>query len=209
MAQFLLYVGEGLALGLATGPLCLVSCGPVYAPYLMQKGRSTLHSFITLLQISAGRFFSFLLIGLVAGALGAQIASFRGTWFTAAAYTFFSVFLIFSSLRSKKCDEGCRPTRWTRFSEMPFLLGMMTGISFCPSFLLALTKAVHNGGAIAGALLFGAFFFGTTIYFIPLAIFGIIGKTYRLRTIGRIASCIVAIWFIGQAVLMVVRGRGA
>jgi hypothetical protein len=182
------YLSEGLLLGLATGPLCLVSCGPVYAPFLMQKNRST------------GQ-----LIGIAAGALGAQIASLTRPWFTAAAYTTFSVILVVSAMRTKRCDEGCSPMKWTRFAETPFILGMATGISLCPSFLLALTKAVAHGGMLAGALLFGAFFLGTTLYFVPIVIFGMIGKTYRLRMIGRIASCIVAAWFIGQAVLILVK----
>jgi sulfite exporter TauE/SafE len=201
----MLYLAEGLMLGLATGPICLASCGPVYAPYLMQKSRSTSQSILTLIQISAGRFVTYLLIGCAAGALGAQIASLERDWFTATAYILFSVFLVISALRTKKCDEGCRTTGWTRFAEIPFVLGMITGISFCPSFLLALTKAVDHGGAFAGALLFGAFFIGTNIYFIPFVLFGIIGKTYRVRTIARIVSCVVALWFIGQAVILLAR----
>ena len=200
----MIYIAEGLMLGLATGPLCLASCGPVYAPYLMQKNRGTAQSIMTLVQISAGRFTTYLLIGLFAGALGAQIALLERTWFTAAAYIVFSTFLVLSALRTKKCDEGCRTTGWTRFAEIPFILGMATGISFCPSFLIAVTKAVEHGGALAGSLLFGAFFIGTNIYFIPFVLFGIIGKTYHLRTIARIASFVVAFWFIGQAVLLLV-----
>jgi sulfite exporter TauE/SafE len=205
MANFLLYISEGLLLGLATGPLCLVSCGPVYVPYLMQKSRGPLQSAGTLLQISAGRLTTYLLVGLAAGALGKQVATLNRTWFTAAAYLLFSVLLVISSLRAKKCEEGCRPAGWTKFTEIPFILGMATGISFCPSLLLALTKAVDHGGMFAGAALFGAFFIGTFIYFIPLVLFGMIGKTYRLRMIGRIASFIVALWFISQAILMLVR----
>jgi sulfite exporter TauE/SafE len=205
MENPLLYIAEGFALGLATGPMCLVSCGPVYAPYLMQKSRSTLQSVVTLIQLFAGRFLTYLLIGLAAGALGTQIASLTRAPFTATAYVLFSVFLVISAIRTRKCDEGCRPKAWTRFAEIPFIFGMATGISFCPSFLLALTKAAHHGGPFAGAMLFGAFFIGTSIYFIPFVLFGMIGKTYKLRTIGRIASCVVALWFIGQAVLLVVR----
>ncbi len=205
MANPLIYIAEGFALGLGTAPLCVVSCGPVYAPYLMQKSRNTLQSVVTLIQMSAGRFLTYLLIGLAAGALGTQIATLAMAPFTAAAYFLFSIFLIISAIRTKKCDEGCRTAGWSRFAENPFILGMATGISFCPSFLLALTKAVEHGGALAGALLFGAFFIGTNIYFIPFVLFGIIGKTYQLRTIARIASFVVAFWFIGKAILLLAR----
>jgi sulfite exporter TauE/SafE len=205
MATPMIYLAEGLALGLATGPMCVASCGPVYAPFLMQKGRSTQQSIITLLQISAGRFLTYLILGCAAGALGTHLAWLTRTWVTAMAYIFFSIFLVISAIRTKKCDEGCHVAGWTRFAEVPFILGMVTGISFCPPLLLALTKAVDHGGAIAGAALFGTFFFGTTIYFIPFVIFGMIGKTNRLRTIGRVASFVVALWFICQAILLLAR----
>jgi sulfite exporter TauE/SafE len=205
MAHSFVFIAEGFVLGLATGPLCLVSCGPVYAPFLMQKRHTPAQSAITLLQLSAGRFLTYLLIGFAACALGRKIASLTMTGFTATAYILFSIILVVSALRTKRCDDGCRTARWMRFTEIPFILGMVTGISFCPSFLLAVTKAIGNGGAVAGALLFGAFFVGTTLYFIPLVLFGIIGKTHRIRTIGRIASCVVAVWFISQAVIMLVR----
>ena len=204
MANPFIYLIEGLLLGLATGPICLATCGPVYAPYLMQKSHTTLRSIVTLLQISAGRFLTYLIIGLSAGALGTQIASLPKVWLTAVAYVLFSVVLTTSAIRTGKCDVGCRPAGWTKFAEVPFVLGMATGFSFCPSFLLAVTKAVDHGGLFAGAFLFMAFFIGTTVYFIPIVLFGIIGKTYRLRMIGRIASFAVAIWFIFQAIMMFV-----
>jgi hypothetical protein len=55
---------------------------------------------------------------------------------------------------------------------------------------------------LAGTLLFGGFFIGTNIYFVPFTLFGMVGKTYRLRTIARITSCVVAFWFTGQAILL-------
>jgi sulfite exporter TauE/SafE len=205
MLNPMLYIAEGFALGLATGPACVAFCGPVYVPYLMQKSRTTLQSIATLVQISAGRFATYLLLGIAAGTLGTNIGSQERVLFTATAYILFSVVLVVSAFRTGKCDEGCRVAGWTRFSEVPFLLGMATGISFCPSLLLALTKAVEQGGALAGALLLTTFFIGTNIYFVPFVLFGIIGKTYRLRTIARIVSCMAALWFIGQGIVLLTR----
>ncbi len=201
----LIYLAEGILLGVATGPLCLLSCGPVYAPYLMQKQRTTVQSIMTLLQISAGRLLTYLIIGVSAGALGTHITDLKRPELTSLSYIIFSVVLIVSAFRTAKCDTGCSVAGWTRFAEIPFLLGMATGIGFCPSFILALTKAVDHGGMTAGALLFIAFFAGTSIYFIPLILFGIIGRTYRLRTFARIASLVVAVWFIGNGVLRFLR----
>jgi sulfite exporter TauE/SafE len=208
MANPLLFIPEGLVLGLATGPVCLASCGPVYAPYLMQKSRTTYQSAMTLVQLSAGRFITYMVIGGIAGALGKQIFWLEKSWFTASAYLLFSFFLVISALRTKQCDEGCHTAGWMRFAEYPFLLGLMTGISVCPSFLLALTRAIDHGGWLAGSLLFGAFFIGTNIYFVPFTLLGMIGKTYRLRNIARVTSFCVALWFTVQAFLLLFFNRG-
>ena len=49
-------LSEGFLLGIATGTTCLATCGPIYAPYLMQYDRNLKASLVTLLEISGGRF---------------------------------------------------------------------------------------------------------------------------------------------------------
>jgi sulfite exporter TauE/SafE len=191
---------QGTLLGLATGHICLASCGPVYLPYLAQQKRGGLGSLRIVLEISAGRFISYAAFGLLAGMFGTRIAQDNRTLLTAAAYILLSVYLLVSAFRSHRCERGCASLRSQRFTEWPVLLGIVTGINFCPSFLIALIKAVDLSGAMAGLLLFTGFFAGTTLFLIPFSLIGFLGAKRYFRTIARVASVIVAVWFFGVAV---------
>jgi sulfite exporter TauE/SafE len=196
-------LSEGFILGLATGTTCFVTCGPIYAPYLMQVNRTWQSSLLVILELSAGRFFSYLIIGALAGAFGRAIADEQRIPLTIIAYLLFSSFLIVSSLRSHRKERCCSVGRWYSFAERPLLLGVVTGINLCPPFLVAFTRAVDNAGVFAGMLFFTAFFAGTTLFLLPLALAGVAGQRIHLRRVARIASVGVGIWFIVQAGIMV------
>ena len=195
-ARFLV---EGFLLGLSTGHICLATCGPVYAPYLMSYMRRPVRYVTAVFEISLGRFITYILIGAIAGIFGRQVSDLERDYFTVAAYLLFSVFLIASALRSKGCETKCKASRWNRFSEWPILLGILTGINVCPSFLLAFSRSFSLSGPVAGMLFFAAFFAGTSLFLVPLSFIGMFGRKKLFRTIGRISAFGVAIWFIGSA----------
>lgn len=190
------FLAEGFLLGIATGHLCLVTCGPVYAPFLMQSNFSNLKYLITLLKLSIGRFITYVSIGALAGLLGHHVSEFQREYFTLSSYVLFSVFLIISAFRSSKCEKGCNASRWSRFSEMPIILGMVTGINVCPSFLIAFTRSFELSGPLAGAFFFMTFFVGTNIFLLPLSFVGMLGKQFLFRKIARISAVVIAGWFI-------------
>jgi sulfite exporter TauE/SafE len=194
---------EGFLLGLATGTACLATCGPIYAPFLMQYDRGLSKSVLALLEISAGRFLTYALVGAVAGLLGSGIPLDKKVWFTAAAYLLLSVFLIVTSFRTRKREKCCTKGPWGSLLERPLLLGIFTGINICPSFLIALTKAVDLSGPLAGAALFIAFFFGTSIFLLPLSFLGFFGAKKYFRSIARFSALLIGVWFITQAAVMV------
>ncbi len=196
---------EGLFLGLTTGHVCLVTCGPIYSPFLMQRQYNLLQSLIALFKISIGRFITYLLFGIIAGFLGQQIGQLNRTWFTAIAYVLFSVILFVSAFRTHKKDKGCQLKKWSNFIDNPFMLGLVTGINYCPSFLIAITRAVDLSGPVSGALLFFGFFFGTSIYLLPLTFFGIMGNKKIFRMFAVIASVIIGSWFIFKAFDSIIR----
>jgi len=186
---------EGAALGLATGTACLVTCTPIYLPYLISEDRKLSKSLLAVLEISAGRFVSYIAFGAIAGFTGAQIASIDRQLFTSIAYILLSVYLILSAVRTNKKSKSCYVPKLARFTKSGILLGILTGINFCPSFLIALSKAVDLGGAVSGMLLFLGFFFGTSIFLLPLAFIGQISKVNRMKLIAQYASVLIAIWF--------------
>lgn len=187
---------QGFLLGLATGTTCLATCGPVYAPYLMQYDRTLAKSLLAILELSAGRFISYLVVGAAAGLLGRQV-DFEGKGLiTAAGYSLFSIFLLVAAFRTYRRDCYCFTGRWAGIIDRPLVLGILTGINICPPFLLALTKAFSGSGPAAGMTLFAAFFVGTSIWLLPIAAFGLLGKQRLFRSIARWGAVAVSVWFL-------------
>lgn len=189
---------EGFMLGLSTGTLCLATCAPIYLPYLISEDHSLKKSFLKVLEISSGRFIAYLIFGALAGWMGSYLPHQQRTLFTGISYILLSVFLVVNVLRTHKAEKQCRIPKWTKFTQSAFMLGIVTGVNFCPSFLIALTKSFDLGGALGGILLFLGFFVGTTIFLIPLAFGGLLTSISKVKLIARYASILIAIWFIWQ-----------
>jgi len=186
---------EGFILGLSTGTLCLMTCTPIYLPYLISEDRKISKGIFTVIEISVGRFFSYLAFGAVAGYTGAQISSIDRELFTSIAYILLSAYLVLSAVRTRKKEKKCHIPKITKFTKSAFLLGVLTGISFCPAFLIALSKAVNLGGAFSGMMLFLGFFVGTSVFLIPLAFVGQLSKITKMKLMAQFASIFIAVWF--------------
>jgi len=187
---------EGMILGFSTGTICLVTCTPIYLPYLLTEERKLIKSLLTVGEISLGRFFSYLAFGALAGFAGAKISSINRELYTSVAYILLSIYLILSAIRTRQKSKKCHVPKITKFTKRAFLLGVLTGINFCPAFLIALSKAVDLGGALNGMLLFLGFFFGTTVFLIPIAFVGLLAKIKEMKIIAQIASVLIGVWFI-------------
>lgn len=195
---------QGLLLGLAMGGTCLATCGPIYAPYLMEHKRNLSRSVLVVLEMSVGRFFAYAVFGLFAGHFGTRIAVEHRSYFTFVAYLLLSLLLISSAFVTFRYERICAFARWSRYIHRPAVLGVVTGINLCPAFLLALTKAVSLAGAVAGMLFFMAFFVGNSMYIVPLSLLGIFSARKLVRNIGRVAAVAVGIWLFVSAVKLVV-----
>ncbi len=189
-------LAKGFTLGLTLGTTCLMTCTPIYLPYLISEDRKMGKSIFTVLEISAGRFFSYLAFGAIAGYTGSQISAINRELFTAIAYILLSGFLILSAVRTHRKSKHCSIPKMTKLTRSAFILGILTGINFCPAFLMALSNAVDLGGAISGMLLFLGFFIGTSLYLFPLAFIGQLSRVKIMKLIAQIASILVAIYFI-------------
>lgn len=203
MIEYFQYFTEGFVLGITTGHICLATCGPIYSSFLMQKNHTAFRYFTATLEISLGRFITYLLVGALAGLLGQQISDTYRIYFTVTAYILFSVYLLVSVFRSKKCDSGCTLPKWNKFAEWPIVLGIITGINVCPSFLLAFSRSFVLSGPVSGMMFFAAFFVGTSIFLIPVSFIGMLGKKKLFRSIARVAAVVVSTWFIFSALKIV------
>lgn len=192
---------EGLVLGLTTGTTCLATCSPIYLPWLISENRSLKNSLIKVGEISIGRFISYILFGAVAGYFGGKISQINREWFTGISYIFLSVFLIINAFRTQKHEKKCIIPKWTKLSSSALILGLITGINFCPSFLIALSKSIELAGVSSGILLFTGFFVGTTAFLVPLAFTSLFTSLPTIKLIARYSSVLVAIWFLYQGII--------
>lgn len=193
------YIVEGFSLGLTLAGSCLATCGPIYAPVLLMEKRTFLKNLFIVLEITAGRFLTYALFGAIAGYFGQQIPDEYREWLTGSSYVVLSVLLIYMVIPKKNVDHATCPHKKMAGvgKRYPFWLGVVTGISICPSFLLALSQAVDLAGIWQGMLFFIAFFGGTTLVILPMAFLGFL-PNWRLdyvKKIGIILTIPVALWF--------------
>jgi sulfite exporter TauE/SafE len=196
---------RGLALGLATGTACLASCGPVYCTYLLSEKRSGLQSLWVVLSLNAGRFASYALFGAAVGLLGGVITpALRGP-LAAAGYLLFSAYLVLSVVRVAKSCGGCATSKLLDVTRSPFLLGILTGFSICPAFLIALTSAFESSGPVSGMMLFIGFYAGTTVYMLPFAFLGLLTRRNWFTAAARVLAIIVAAYFFAVGMRTLIR----
>ncbi len=195
---------RGAALGLATGVTCLASCGPVYAAYLLGEKRSALGSVRIILLLNLGRFAAYAAFGAAAGLLGGAVPSEFRIPLSAAGYILFATYLILSAVRVQKSCGGCSTSRLLSFTRSAFLLGVLTGFSICPAFLIALTSAFESSGAVGGMLHFMGFYAGTTVYMLPFAFLGLLTHRAWFTKAARVLSVLVAVYFIAFGTRMLV-----
>lgn len=185
----------GLTLGLATGTACLASCGPIYASYLMSERRTGLQSLWVILKLNGGRFISYAAFGALVGMLGGAIPVTVRIPLTFTGYILFSLYLLLSVVRVRKACTGCHTGKVLRITRSPFLLGILTGFSVCPSFLIALTGAFGSSGPANGMMLFIGFFAGTTVYMLPFSLFGLLTTKNWITKAARMIAVVVSIYF--------------
>lgn len=192
------FLFEGLLLGLTLGTTCLVTCAPVYGSLIMSAENTISSGVRTVFIISLGRFISYAVFGLLTGLAGSLIGdSERRDTLIAVSYIAVALYLTYSAFIQNRKEKGCCPaSRYAAVAGNPFLIGLLTGISVCPSFLGAITKGIDTGGPLGGMLLFTGFFFGTTVYLLPLSFLSYFTKRSLFRYVGIFASLAVAVWFI-------------
>jgi sulfite exporter TauE/SafE len=196
---------KGFMLGLASGTVCVVYCGPVLIPYLLSIGQNVLNNLLTILYFMAGRLAGYLLFAAAAWAAGMVVVgnlTNQGAVF-GVIYIALAILLIFYGFRSSASD--CSGRRAKFLSEklnvknqvvFPAILGFLTGLNLCPPFLLAFAEAARTGTLWRSLLFFTAFFVGTSVYILPLAVLGLARQIEALRYVGRLAAGVVGMFYL-------------
>ena len=210
--------GDALALGLASGPACLAACGPVLVPSLLAGQAGFLANLRTIALFLGTRLLGYLLFALVAWEVGALAFMLikPHPHLVGMVYLLMAGVLAWYAYSVQRKCAGARATsklvtidgtvdesRSARKSMAGVaMLGFLTGLNFCPPFVVAGIRAAELG-SLPGALLFFAFFFaGTSIWFVPIAGLGCVVRNQALITVARMTMGLVALYYLALGLYM-------
>jgi len=194
-------IGLALLLGLSLGPVCLATCSALYLPLLLAEDRKGFAgSFKLFLEFSLGRLLGYLAVGLAVG-LVAELLNpelRQVPWLPGVSEVVVGALMLAYGLwRSFPAAALCR-----RLSEREgkppaaFLIGLASGLSICVPFVSTITIGVATGDLVQALLLFIAFFFGTSVWFIPLTLIGPLSKSAHLRRFASWAAVLAGAVFL-------------
>jgi len=204
---------NGFLLGIASGGACLAYCAPVLIPYLMGEGRSIRGNALLVGGFLGGRLVGYLTFATLAWA--AHLAIVEGLphreIMTGAITIALAVLLTIYGFwgRSSNCKAASAGGLLNRLNLrspwlVPVLLGLLTGVSLCPPFLLAFGSAAQLPRLWQSVLFFGAFFVGTSVYIVPLPLVGFARRHDAIRTVGRLAAGIAGMLYLYSGLTSIV-----
>ena len=206
---------KGFLLGLANGTVCLATCAPVLAPYLLGQGQTVRRNYLDLGRFLAGRLLGYLIFAVFAWGLGLLVQEknvyrellFGGSYCLLAGLLIYYCFRKTPKLCAAEYAKGILPGFVTRSSLLfPFTLGLLTGLNLCPPLLLAFTSAASGGGLWASLFFFAAFFLGTSVFFIPIPFMGLIKGKEGIRNVGKMAAGLIGAYYFGMGILIIIGG---
>jgi len=208
-------MGEALTLGLATGPVCLATCGPVLVPWLLAQPEGARRQSGQLGLFLVGRLAGYLLFGALAWGTGEAIPrAWAGRpWFLGVVDVLLGVAMVAyaAGWPRRGCGKGKEQAPLVQIGEPvkavrrgALTLGFLTGVNFCPPFLTAGVRAAELN-QLAGALVFfAAFFAGTVVWFVPLAGLGWVRRSTAVLTVARLAALLLALWYGGMGLSILI-----
>lgn len=206
--------GEALVLGLASGPACVASCGPVLVPTLLAE-RSGLRLNVRYLSAFLGtRLIGYLIFAAVAWEVGALV-SLRSS---ASPLIFFVIHVLLGAVLlryaysvGRACAHpSAKPELVTIGSARKHgipgaaVLGLLTGVSLCPPFVAVGVRAAEAASMVGALFFFLMFFVGTSVWFVPLAGMGWIRRNEAVITVARMAMVLIAIYYVYVGVMSLI-----
>lgn len=197
---------EAFVLGLATGPVCLASCGPVVLPWMITQPEGFRRHGKRLGIFLAGRLAGYLSFAVVAWSIGTAIPSrwaARPWVYGTVELALAAALLVYAAgwphprCRLVGSDEplvqiGDKPRRPPSGA---LALGFLTGINLCPPFMIAAVRAAQLNNLVASLLFFASFFAATAIWFTPLLTLSWVRRSQALVTVARMTSLLLVGWY--------------
>ncbi len=195
-STFFIWLSGGFLAGLSVGAACVGVCGSVLLPLVLSRPRGIARNLLVLLNFSAGRLLSCVCFGAAVGWLGAELNRLAWfPWVLPTGYLLAALFLLRYVYAQRSCACGTPPSHAARH-QLPFILGIATGLNFCPPLVLAIATAVHAGSAVRGMGYFVAFFLGTSIYLLPIPFLGSLTRWPFWVRLGRLAGTVVGFVYV-------------
>jgi len=205
--------GEALLLGLATGPVCVASCGPVVLPWMLAQPQGFRSHGRQLALFLTARLAGYLLFAAAVWSVGAAIPrSWIGrSWILGTIQVALAGALLFYAAGWPRRRHAASPNHLVQIGEVPrarptgaLALGFLTGVNLCPPFLVAGVRAAQLA-SLTGSLLFFTFFFvGTAVWFLPFVSLGWLRRTPAIVTVARMTAALLACWYAFSGVSILI-----
>ncbi|MGO9401973.1 MAG: sulfite exporter TauE/SafE family protein [Terriglobales bacterium] len=206
--------GEALFLGLASGPACMASCGPVVVPSLLAERAGMRRNARYLSSFLGARFVGYLLFAAVAWGLGALVSlppAPRLLVVGVVHVLLACVLFWYAYSVGHACAQSCADSELVtigvpkrRGVPGAAVLGFLTGFSLCPPFVAAGVRAAELGSIALALLFFAVFFVGTSVWFVPFVSLGWVRRNEAVTTVARMAMTLIALYYfyLGAMMLM-------
>lgn len=211
--------GEALVLGLATGPVCLATCGPVVVPWMLVQPQGVRGHSRQLFLFLAARLAGYLVFACAVWLVGSAIPhaiphAWTGrSWLMGGIQVLLAAALVVyaAGWPHRRCVVAKTTSALVRIGETSvpkrsgaLALGFLTGINLCPPFLVAGVRAAQLAHLSAALLFFVCFFAGTAVWFLPFLSMGFVQRTPAVVTVARMVAVLLACWygFSGVSILI-------
>jgi hypothetical protein len=209
-------------LGLATGPVCLATCGPVVVPWMMVQPRGVRGHSRQLGLFLAARLAGYMVFATAAWLVGSSIsrawpgrAGIGQSWLMGGIELLLAAALVVYAVGwpHRRCaaanpadaEASARQGGaggMVRIGEGPrplrsgaLALGFLTGINLCPPFLVAGVRAAQLEHLSAALVFFVCFFVGTAVWFLPFLSMGFLERTPAVVTVARMVAVLLSCWY--------------
>jgi sulfite exporter TauE/SafE len=208
---------QGFFLGLSSGVACVATCAPVLVPYLLAEGNGVARNAFAVGQFLLGRLVGYLAFGVIAWGINRTLLEAAGYRASIMGFTYLalSVLLVWYSLGRIRTPCAARQTSGLAAAAgttWPLLfvpmMGLLTGLNFCPPFLMALAGAADTNSLAGSLLFFAAFFAGTSLFFLPAPFLGLFHSVAALSTVGRMAAGVMSLYYGYAGLMYLIGGTG-
>jgi len=209
--------GEALALGLASGPACMASCGPILVPSLLAERAGLRLNTRYLSAFLGARFLGYLLFAAAAWELGALVSlppAPRLLLIGVVHLLLAGVLLWYAYSAGQSCAHSCSSSELVTIGVAKkrgvpgaAVLGFLTGLSLCPPFVAAGVRAAGLGSVAAALVFFAVFFIGTSLWFVPFVGLGCVARNEAVTTVARMAMVLIALYYAYLGLTLLVGRR--